>query len=80
MLVVVVGLVTVLKRFLLTGRTRLLIIESVSIVRTSSRDSSEVSLLTDSTVDVVVELSVVVVVVEIGRLRLIVIDAGETVS
>jgi hypothetical protein len=39
-----------------------------------------VSLLTDSTVDVVAELSVVVVVVEIGRLRLMVIDAGETVS
>ena len=73
--VVVVGLT--LKIFLATGRTRLLMMESLSIPRTSSRDSSEVSLLTDSTV-VVAELSVVVV--EIGRLRLLAVDGVETES
>jgi phosphoribosylformylglycinamidine (FGAM) synthase-like enzyme len=77
--VVVVGLVTVLKRFLLMGRTRLLTIESASMLILSSSDSPEVSLLTDSVV-VVVTAELSVVVVEIGLLRLLVNDGMVTES
>jgi phosphoribosylformylglycinamidine (FGAM) synthase-like enzyme len=77
--VVVVGLVTVLKRFLLMGRTRLLTIESASMLILSSSDSPEVSLLTDSVV-VVVTAEFSVVVVEIGLLRLLVNDGMVTES
>lgn len=77
--VVVVGLVTVLKRFLLMGRTRLLTIESASMLIMSSSDSPEVSLLTDSVV-VVVTAELSVVVVEIGLLRLLVNDGVVTES
>ncbi len=77
--VVVVGLVTVLKRFLLMGRTRLLTIESASMLMMSSSDSPEVSLLTDSVV-VVVTAELSVVVVEIGLLRLLVNDGMVTES
>jgi hypothetical protein len=77
--VVVVGLVTVLKRFLLMGRTRLLTIESASMLIMSSSDSPEVSLLTDSVV-VVVTAELSVVVVEIGLLRLLVNDGMVTES
>lgn len=77
--VVVVGLVTVLKRFLLMGRTRLLTIESASMLIMSSSDSLEVSVLTDSVV-VVVTAELSVVVVEMGLLRLMVNDGVVTES